>query len=101
MKQITIADIYERNDKIRQKLKDFVADITPGQESLLPEGEKWTLAQFVEHIATVEESMSKISYKLLSKAKAAGKTSDGKANITENYITKGKEILRAKLEALK
>jgi hypothetical protein len=99
MKQPTIADIYEKNDKIRQNLKDMVSNFTDEQANFLPEGEKWTLAQFVEHIANAEEGMSKISYKLLSKAQAEGKTSDGTANITANYVTKGEEIRDKKFEA--
>lgn len=99
MNKLTIAEIYEKNDQIRQKLKDMVSDITDEQSEILPEGEKWTLVQFVEHLAITEEGMSKISYKLLSKAKAEGKTSDGTANITPNYYKKGGEMIDKKFEA--
>lgn len=99
MEKLTIAEIYEKNDKIRQKLKETVSKFTDEQANFLPEGEKWTLMQFLEHLANTEEGMSKISYKLLSKAKAEGKTSDGTANISENYFIKGEEIRDKKFEA--
>lgn len=99
MKKHTIAEIYEKNEQIRQKLKETVLDFTDEQANFLPEGEKWTLMKFLEHLAHTEEGMSKIAYKLLSKAKAEGKTSDGTANITPNYVQKGEEIRDKKFEA--
>ena len=99
MNNRTIADIYETNEKIRAKTKDLAAQLTGEQADFLPEGEKWSVAHIFEHIANVEESMSKISYKLLSDAKDDGKMSDGTAKITANFLAKAQEVREIKLEA--
>jgi hypothetical protein len=55
MNNQTIGDIYATNDKIREKTKRLVASLTDRQTSDLPEGEKWTIAEIVEHIAIVQD----------------------------------------------
>ena len=95
----TIDDIYEGNAKIRAKLKELVASLTPKQLSTLPDGEKWTVAQIVEHIAIVDESSAKICAKLLHKAKEAERVSDGSVTISDNFKQKGSEIGAIKVEA--
>ncbi len=95
----TIAEIYAANDKVREQLKNIVSDLTDEQTSVLPEGEKWTIAHLVEHIATVENGMAKISAKLLKQAQAAGKQSDGAANLSENFAQKAAAARDQKLEA--
>ncbi len=82
----TIADVYEANDRIREKLKTIVSELTEEQANFLPEGEKWHIASVMEHLATVEEGMTKISAKLLSKAETDGKTSDGTIRLSENFV---------------
>ena len=99
MNDQTIADIYAANDKIHEKLKTVVSNITDEQASLLPDGEKWTIANLIEHIAVVEEGMSKISAKLLTKAQTANKKSDGTAKLSENFAQKSVEVKSLKLEA--
>jgi uncharacterized damage-inducible protein DinB len=89
MKYEKIAEIYEANDKIRENLRSVVSDLTAEQANFLPEGEKWTAAGIMEHLATVEEGMTKISARLLSKAKDEGKTSDGTAKMSESFTNKG------------
>ena len=95
----TIADIYAANDKVREQLKNTVSDLTDEQSSTLPDGEKWTIAHFIEHIAIVENGMAKISAKLLTQAKAVGKQSDGTAKLSESFAQKATEIRDQKLEA--
>ena len=99
MSNQTIGDIYARNDEIHEKTKQFVAALSDEQKSFLPEGEKWTIAEMVEHIAIVQEGMMKISAKLLNQAKAAGKTASGEARLSENFAAKAAEAQRLKFEA--
>lgn len=99
MSNQTIADIYAANDKIHDKLKITIANLSDEQLAYLPDGEKWNVAHIVEHIAIVKDGMSKISAKLLTQAQAAGKTSDGKAILTENFATKAAEARQLKFEA--
>ena len=53
----TIDQIYDANKKVRQRLKDLVARLTETQITALPDGEKWTVAQIVEHISMVDEGL--------------------------------------------
>lgn len=99
MNKQTIADIYATNDKIREQLKQTIENLPDEKANFLPEGEKWSIAHLVEHIAIVEEGMSKISAKLLTQAQAAGKKADGTANLTANFATKAAEARTQKLEA--
>lgn len=94
-----ISDIYANNDAIREKTKQLVASLTGEQTASLPDGEKWTIANIIEHIAIVQDGMTKISAKLLTQAKAAGKTSDGAARLSENFTTKAAEARDLKFEA--
>ena len=95
----TIDQIYDANKKIRERLKNLVSRLTETQITALPEDEKWTVAQIVEHISMVDEGSMKICAKLLKKAEAAGRISDGKVSISGNFLQKGKEIARMKVSA--
>ncbi|MEP6705659.1 MAG: DinB family protein [Acidobacteriota bacterium] len=99
MKYESIQQIYDGNIKIRARLKGLVSPLTEAQTSTLPEGEKWTVAQIVEHIAMVDGGAMGICEKLLQKAQDAGKSADGKVVISDNFLQKGSEIATMKLEA--
>lgn len=99
MNNQTIADIYATNDKIRGKLKETISKLNDEQMAFLPDGEKWTIAHIVEHIAIVEDGMSKISAKLLAQAQSAGKKSNGAAILSENFGKKAVEARALKFEA--
>ncbi len=99
MSDQTIGDIYANNDKIRETTKQLVAFLTDEQKTILPDGEKWTIAEIVEHIAIVQDGMAKISAKLLTQAQAAGKSSDGAARLSENFRAKAAEAATLKFEA--
>lgn len=99
MNNQTISDIYATNDKIRERTKRLAAELTDEQSVHLPDGEKWTIAHIIEHIAIVQDGMTRISAKLLNEAKAAGKQSDGAAQISENFAKKAAEAQQLKFEA--
>lgn len=82
----TIADVYKANDKIRENLINIVSELTEEQENLPSENGKWTLGAVIEHVAKVETGMMQICHKLLSKAEAEGKTSDGSINLSKEFI---------------
>ncbi len=91
----TIADIYEANDKIRTNFINLVSELTEEQENLLSENGKWTLGAVIEHVAKVEGGMIQICERLLSKAEAEGKTSDGSASLSKAFI---EGIIKARTE---
>jgi hypothetical protein len=97
----SISDIYAANDKIREKLKETVSDLTNEKANFQPEenGGQWTVANIVEHIAIVQEGMTRISAKLLSEAGKRGIKTDGRARMSETFLQKTLEIKDIKLEA--
>ena len=95
----TISEIYEANDKIRENLKGLLANLTDEQINALPDGEKWTVAAFVEHISIVDEGITRITAKLLGEAKANGKTADGAAKFSDEFEQKISAGRDAKFEA--
>ncbi len=99
MSNQTIADIYMANDNIRAKLKETIAKLNDEQLAFLPDGEKWTIAHIVEHIAIVQDGMTRISAKLLAQAQSAGKKSNGEVILTDNFAKKAVEARQLKFEA--
>jgi hypothetical protein len=99
MKYETIEDIYAGNAKVRGRLKALIESIPPEKTSVLPEGEKWTIAQILEHVTMVDESTVKICAKLLKKAQDAGQTSEGQVMISDEFLQKGAEIATMKVDA--
>lgn len=96
---MNINDIYETNDKTHEKLVETVSNLTDEQANRLPDGEKWTIANMVEHIAIVQDGMTRISGKLLTKAQSAGKTSDGSLILSESFAQKTAAARTQKLQS--
>lgn len=99
MKNQTIADLFAANDKIRRRLIETLSNLPDERANFLPDGEKWTVAQFVEHLSMVEEGMTKISAKLLAEARNAGNEADGKAVFSESFTRKASEMREMKFES--
>ena len=96
----TISDVYAENDRIRERLKAAVSNLSDEQSGFLPEDEKWTVAEVVEHLAMVEEGAVKISAKLLGKAQARGAAAaDGKIKFSDSFREKLAGASAAKFEA--
>ncbi len=94
-----ISEIYDANDKIRTKLKETVSNLTEEQANFLPEGEKWSVANLVEHISMVENGIARISAKLLGEAQAKGEKTNGEAKISESFLEKASWGRTQKFEA--
>jgi uncharacterized damage-inducible protein DinB len=95
----TISEIYEANERVRAKLKSLVTNLNDEQANTLPDGEKWTVKEFVEHIAIVDEAMTRVSAKLLNAAKENGKQSDGTAKFSDEFMQKIAAARDQKFEA--
>jgi hypothetical protein len=96
----TISEVYAANDAIREKLKAVLAGLTDVQADVLPDGEKWTIAQIVEHLSIVEDGMMRISAKLLKQAEASGAASaDGSIKFSGDFLGKISEARHARVEA--
>ncbi len=99
MKYQTVEDIYAANDRIRERFRETMGEISAEQASSRIDGEKWTIAQIVEHVSIVEAGMVRICAKLLRKAEAERRRSDGKVNVSDAFMEKSAEIATIKLEA--
>lgn len=94
----TIGEIYETNDRVHAKLRATVESLTEDQLNALPEGEKWSVLQIVEHISMVAGGVHRICAKLISKAEAAGSLSDGTIDMS-TLAAKSGDAAERKLEA--
>jgi hypothetical protein len=88
----TIAEIYEANAKVREKLKATIADLTDEQLNFRANETTWTIQEIVEHISIVERGMATICSRLLQKAAAENISNDGQANISHEFLTKANSI---------
>ena len=95
----TISEIYEASDQIREKLKAMVGNLSDTQAETLPDGEKWTIKEFVEHIALVDGGITQISAKLLNAAKENGKITDGAAKFSDDFAERLAAKRDSKFEA--
>ena len=98
MEYRSLDDIFAINEKLHQKLQLAVGSLTGEQAAALPEGEKWSVSQIVEHISLVEDGIYRICSKLLRKAEAAGQMNSGQVDLT-NFMKKAEVSMDAKLEA--
>lgn len=98
MEYQNISDIYQANAAIRSKLIGVVTKLADDQTATKANGEKWSIAEIVEHVSIVDGGMYRICGKLLRKAEADGKLSDGSIDLS-NFLAKAAEAGSAKLEA--
>jgi hypothetical protein len=99
MRYETIADIYSANLKVRSALAETLSSVSPDEATLLPDGEKWTIQQIVEHLSMVDSGISRICSKLLDEAKSIGKPSDGTVKLSPDFLEKAAVVVDLKIEA--
>lgn len=99
MSEMSIDDIYAANDTARESFIQMVGSLSNDELNAELDGEKWPIVHVVEHVAMVEEGMSKICAKLLREAQAAGAGANGTQTVSENYTSRSREIVNMKLEA--
>jgi DinB superfamily len=95
----TISDIYDTNALAREHLRTLLSGISDAESVVRPDGEKWSIADVVEHVSLVETAIGRICAMLLAKAEADGRTGDNAVKISDNFIGKSDEIARVKVEA--
>ncbi len=99
MEYKTIADIYAVNQKIRERFAETVGAISDADAAALPDGEKWTIQQIVEHVSLVDNGVSRICGKLLQDAKSDGKVCDGSVSISAEFDKRAAIVGDVKIEA--
>ena len=99
MRYESIADIYSANEKFRGEFINTVTAISPDEATALPDGEKWSIQQIVEHVSIVNAGVADLCARMLEKAKADGKPSDGTFALSESFGSQAAGIAQNKLEA--
>lgn len=61
----TVGEIYEAIDKTRAKLKERISQLSDEQLIRREDENGWTIAEIIEHLATVENGGLRIAQKLL------------------------------------
>lgn len=97
MEYTSIKEIYDANAQVRERLKEAVADLSEEAANTRPGGEKWSVAEIVEHIAKVNGGALRICGRLLQNAGEA----DGavEVKVSASFRRKAGEIAAMKLEA--
>ena len=95
----TIADIYAVNQKVGGRFREFANSISETEAHAELDGEPWTLAALIEHVAMVESGISRMCAKMISGAKAQGTPSDGSYRISDGFRSALAENEGAKFEA--
>jgi hypothetical protein len=100
MKFESIAEIYAANDDVHGDLKSLVSTISEEAARTPIDGEKWTIAQIVEHIAMVDDGGARICSKLLGKLEVAAAASvAGSVTVSDNFLKHYSTINEVKLVA--
>jgi uncharacterized damage-inducible protein DinB len=88
----TIAEIYQANKAIREKLRAMLSTLTPEQLDFRIDKNSWTITEIVEHMAIVEDGMTNIASSLLQKSTAEKIENDGSANISAGFLERAAVI---------
>ena len=99
MESRTVDEVFTRNFAAGDRLRSLIDSVEPSKLDILPEGEKWTISNIVEHVALVEEGMIRICAKLLGKAESASELGTGSIDTSDAFGQKALEIAAMKLEA--
>jgi len=99
MEYKSIADIYAANERFRNELKMTLDPISDQDAAREIEGSKWTIRQIVEHVAIVENGISRICRRLLDAAKQAGKPAKGGFELSSAFSENMNLLATQKLEA--
>ena len=71
----SLSEIFDSIDKTRARLRarlEAVAGAEDGQESLRPSPDAWSVAEIAEHLAIIEERLSRLFPVMVTKAEAGG-----------------------------
>ena len=99
MRYENIADIYSANDRFHEQLTAALSSVSEAEAAALPEGEKWSINQIVEHVSMVDFGITRICSKLLEGAKTTGVPSDGSFSLSANFNERAAIIAGVKVEA--
>lgn len=91
--------LLAENSDAQVKLVATVGTLDHETATTFVEGEKWNVAQLVEHIAIVEEGIGKLCYSLLKKARSEGSPTTNGVELSERFMEALNASLTEKLSA--
>jgi len=68
----SIAEILESASRSEAEFAGRVADLSQAQAEHRPAGDRWTIAEIVEHVSIVNDGFLRITHKLLKQAETDG-----------------------------
>lgn len=68
----SLSEIFDAMDKTRARLRARLEGITDGKERVRLSEDSWSVAEIAEHLAIIEERLSKLFPVMLAKAEAGG-----------------------------
>lgn len=95
----TIDEIYVVNKKVGDRFREFANSVTDAEAHTELDGEPWTLAALIEHVAMVEAGIAKMCSRMIGGAKEQGTPSDGSFRISDGFSASMAENAGAKFEA--
>lgn len=100
MKEISVSEAFESNEKVHEKLNALVTDLTSEQAAMRDVSQdKWSVAEIVEHISIVEAGIAGLCGKLLQRAKENGMSSNGKIRLSDEFLGGGEKSMSEKWQA--
>lgn len=95
----TVGEIYAAIDKTRAKLKEKISQLSDEQLNKREDENGWTIAEIVEHLATVENGGLRIAQKLLREADRENVKWNGVFFEPLSFVEKAGAIKDQKLQA--
>lgn len=68
----SVTEILEAIDETRGRLYHRVEALSPAQEKFRPTPDAWSIAEIVEHLAIIEEQLSRLFVMMVKKASSTG-----------------------------
>jgi hypothetical protein len=100
MNEMTVTEAFVSNEKVREKMKALVGNLTSEQTALRSASQdNWSVAEIVEHVSIVEAGIARLCSKLLERAKENSQTSDGKIRLSDEFLAGGEKSISAKWQA--
>ncbi|MBD0371924.1 MAG: DinB family protein [Pyrinomonadaceae bacterium] len=68
----SLSEIFDSIDETRARLRARLGGIANGEETVRPSPDVWSVAEIAEHLAIIEERLSKLFPVIVTKAEAGG-----------------------------
>lgn len=94
-----VGEIYEAIEKTRVKLKDRISQLSDEQLTKREDENGWTVAEIIEHLATVENGGLRIAQKLLKESDRENVVWNGTFREPLSFAEKAAQIQDRKLQA--